>query len=535
MSITMPIPQPAQPLRGRSALAPVVLLGLIAACSSSAVEVGSAGGAPGTGTGGNPGAFGTGGSTGSGGATGTGGESYGTGGGPQVCTPTGSHQGTSGSGGSEGIGGRGGICCVAPTNCIQGLCGNGVRDTCSASSGPDPCPAVSFSEGCDGADLGGVTCQGSGYGYGEVACSSMCQLNYYGCYTCAAGSPPVTQCNSVATQAVSAPSLAATDDETAVVWVEPTFEIGFMLLSSRLEVLVTGHIAAPPPAGTARYGDAQVAALPSGWVVLLRVDSTLTLFTLDRTGNVVATNALDPMTGGFDLSLAFLVSRPGGGPMVAWGSIDNYAAVVSADGLHVTTPVRLPYDLENVGPTLPSLMDATYAAGQFQAVLAANCDLGPNCVEIVSISSDGTIAGTFQAPGVSATWGMLLESGTDDLQLFYGADCGATLSDAGCLMWERMTPTGTALASQLVFQPINGQLLPQSAVAIGADNYLSFSPGNVSSTLVHSGADGTLIGDPRPFAMNGTASATIVRQGSNLVAAWVASYTERIEVALLAP
>jgi hypothetical protein len=465
-----------------------------------------------------------------------GGESYGTGGSPEFCTPTGGRQGTSGSGGAEGIGARGGVCCVAPPSCIQGLCGNGVRDTCSAPSGPDPCPLISFGEGCDGADLGGVTCQGNGYGYGEVVCSAVCQLNYDGCYTCAAGSPPVTQCNSVATRTVTAPSLAATDDETAVVWVEATSEIGFMLLSSRLEVVVTGHIAAPALANTspASYADAQVAALPSGWVVLSRVGSTLTLFTLDRTGNVVATNALDPMTGGFDLSLAFLVSRPGGGPMVAWGSIDNYAAVVSADGLHVTTPVRLPYDLENVGPTLPSLRDATYAAGEFQAVLAANCDLGPNCVEIVSISSDGTIAGTFQAPGVSATWGMLLESGTDDLRLLYGADCGATPSDA-CLMWERMTPTGTALASPLVLQHLDGALLPNAAVAIGADNYLSFSPGNVSSTLVHSGADGKLIGDPRPFAMQGTASATIVRQGSNLVAAWVASYTERIEVALLAP
>ena len=536
------------PWRSTSAL--VVLLGLIAACSTGAgrtadaagaggcvqFDGGAADGAPPADTGGNSATFGTGGATGSGRVTGTGGESssHGTGGNPETCPPTGG-QGTSGSGGAEESAGRGGGCCVAPPSCIQGLCGNGVRDVCSASSGPDPCPVVSFGEGCDGADLGGATCTGGGYGSGEVACSAGCEVDYGRCYTCAAGSPPVTQCYSLAAPAVSPPSLAATDDEAAVVWMDETWSVGFNLLSSGLQSIATGTIASATPASVppARFGDAQVAALPSGWVVLARVGSALTLYTLDRAGNVVATNALDPMTAGYDLSSVFLVSRPGGGPMVAWGSLDNYAAVVSADGLRVTTPVRLPYDLNNVGPTFPSLMHAAYAAGGFQAVIAANCDLGANCVEIVSISSSGTIVGAFQAPGVTAPWGMLLESGTDDLRLLYGADCGATLTDP-CLAWERMTPTGTALISPaVVLRQPDGMLLPSAAVAIGADNYLAFHPGNQSSTLVHSGPDGTFIGDPRPFATGGTAGTTIARQGSNLVAAWVAG--GRIEVARLAP
>lgn len=334
------------------------------------------------------------------------------------------------------------------------------------------------------------------------------------------------------------PSLAATDDETAVVLVEQTPEgpsqIVFNLFSSRLETIATRRFADPafstiPPASSLTV---QVAALPSGWVVLSRINSTLTLITLDRLGNVVATKPLELMLGGSSLSLAYLVSRPGGGPMVAWGSIENYAAVVSADGLQVTAPVRLPYNFENVGPTLPSLAGAAYAAGKFQAILSVNCKLGTGCIEIVSVASDGTIAGTFLAPGVTASWGALLESDTDDLRLHYVAACGADFTDP-CLMWARMTPSGTALAAPVVIQHAESNVSPIAAVADGVDNYLSFLTTSGSSTLVRTGPDGKFIGDPKPFATGGSAGATIVRQGSGLVAAWVS--LGRIEVALLAP
>ncbi len=440
---------------------------------------------------------------------------------------------------SSGGAGTGGLCCNAPTNCLEGLCGNGVRDTCTASSGPGTCPSYSSYEVCDGNDLGGQTCTSLGYGSGVLACSDTCfSWDTTGCYTCAAGSPVVARCNVVPTVSTGI-SMAATDTETALAWVEGrdygALDIGFARLSSALDVISTGSIADAALAA-AQPGDnpsVKIAALPSGWLVLAATGSSISLYTLDGAGDVVARSALDPMSGGFGISSPILVSQPNGGPLVIWQVISTYAAVVSADGLSVTTPIEVPVNSYDGGGSLPSLASATLAAGKFQAVFNENCAAGP-CLEIVSIAPNGTVAGSFQPPGVAAPWGAQLVSGADDLRLLYVADCGTTLTNP-CLMWQRMSATGAALSPPVLIDGSSTSGLPNSAVALGADSYLASDSANWSSTLVHLASDGSIAGGPSLIAQGGSAGTVMVRQGSNLVAGWIDNGPSHIEVARLTP
>ena len=475
---------------------------------------------------------------------GTGGYFEGTGGATDYCSGSGGVASTGASGGAAGAGegGRWGLCCHEPPSCLaESLCGNGVRDACTASSGADPCPVLSFAEACDGGDLGGSTCDALGFGSGQIACSSTCQIDSRACYTCVATATAVSRCNSVTAPALSFPSIAANDDGTAVVWVEQTvggaLQVAFSLLSPRLEVVSSGHFVETFPARS--QGDipgAQVAALPSGWVVMVTFGDKISLYALDKAGGVTATNTVDSMSGGLDVSAAFIVSQPAGGPMVIWGTLDIYAAFVSADGLNVTAPRKLSVGPETVGGIPPGLTSATFAAGQFQAVVLGNCDFVRACVEIVSIAADGTSTVAFPAPGVDGPWGARLVSGADELRLYSGANCGTTDAIDPCLMYERLTAAGTVAAAPSVINHAFAGLLPNAAVALDGDSYLSFDSAVRSSTLVHASPDGTFVGDPSVIAMGGSDAAVIVRQGTNLVAAWIAEGPPvRIEVALLAP
>jgi hypothetical protein len=511
-----------------SALAVVAFVGSVGACSSRDLGPGSANG----GAGGQAGGGQTGGTT----MGGTGGRSNldGVGGSQMNCQSGGGATGRSAEGGSLGSGGGSGTdCCRSPSSCIEGLCGNGVVDTCTAPSGPGSCPVVTFAEPCDGDDLDGQSCASFGYGSGALVCSNACSFDTTGCYSCAVGSPAVARCNVVPSKVFGPPAMAATDTETALVWLDQpdgdAVQIGFALLSSSLDVIATRQIvdaaiAAPAPTGAPT---AQIAALPSGWLVLATTGSSLSLYTLDGAGTVVAHSALDPMSGGFEISSPILVSQPNGGPLVIWQVFNTYAAVVSADGRSVTTPLEVPVDSYAGGGVLPSLTSAAFAAGEFQAVFNENCVAGP-CLEIVSIALDGTVAGSFKPPGVAAPWGASLVTGADDLRLLYEADCGTTLTNP-CLMWQRMSSTGAVLSSQVLINGSSTSGLPSSAVALGADGYvLGGQP--ASSMLLHLSSDGAIAAGPSLIATVG--SAVMVRQGSGLIAGWAGN---GIEVAQLRP
>jgi hypothetical protein len=553
--------------RSLAAAAVVAFFGGASACSNG--QLGSpdqrpSGGTSGVTGGQSGGGRGGGAVDGSGGAgTGTGGTLTGTGG---TLTGTGGIPVGGGSGGHEGVGGTqgncwgsgggavvdplpgssggagtGGLCCNAPTNCLEGLCGNGVRDTCMAPSGPGSCPVYSFSEQCDGDDMDGQTCTSLGYGSGALVCSSTCWFDTTGCFTCAAGSPPVARCNVVPSTPYSLLSLAATASQTALAWIDQNglggTQIGFALLSSTLDVITTGSIF---DAGVANNfaqggGSAQIAALPSGWVVLATSTTSMTLYALDSTGNVVAHTAIDPLDNGFGVGNPFLVPQPNGVPLVMWQIFDTiYAALVSADGRSVSTPIQVPVDPNNYGGGGPSLGSATFAAGNFQAVVQKNCASGA-CVQIVSIAPNGTVAGSFEPAGVSPYWGSRLVSGAAELRLLYVADCGTTLTDP-CLMWQRFGPTGAALSSPVLLEKTSTAPLPVSAVASGDDSYLSFDAQNYSSTVLHLASDGSTVAGPSVIASGGAWGAGLVFRGSDLVAGWEdTNGPYGIEVARLTP
>jgi hypothetical protein len=455
--------------------------------------------------------------------------------------------GIGGAGGRGFIGGTGGTAsggtggsqtCREPSSCVDGLCGNGVRDTCTASSGPGNCPTYYFSEQCDGADLGGQTCQTMGYGSGTLACASSCELDTSGCTTCLAGTPPVARCSSVPVTPYGY-SLAATDTETAIAWIDQSAvgggaEIGFTLLTSSLDVISSGRIQDQGIADAWSNGttSVRIAALPSGWVLAASTGASISLYTLDSTGNVVALNALDAMSPYGWASAPFLVSQPNGGPLLIWQVTDTYAAIVSADGLSVSTPITIPavYN-QGIGPLLE---DVEFAAGGFRAVMGQDCNLGTGCIQVLSLTSNGTVAGSFQVPGVTAPGGARLVSGASDLDLLYWTDCVGTTNDS-CLEWQRLSPAGSALSSPVVVDDTNMLGLPPSAVALGADTYFGTDSVYWSSALVHLGPNGTLAGYPSPLATGGTAGTVIARQGSNFVAAWADFYAAFIEVALVTP
>ena len=93
--------------------------------------------------------------------------------------------GGGGAGGAAGVQGGGGrpftMNCGFPesTRCMPSLCGNGVRDNCGVSTiaGCNP----TFTEWCDGDDLGTATCASRGLGSGTLRCKSDCGFDTSGC------------------------------------------------------------------------------------------------------------------------------------------------------------------------------------------------------------------------------------------------------------------------------------------------------------------------------------------------------------------
>ncbi len=114
----------------------------------------------------------------------------GTGGNPFDASAAGTGgMGGGGAGGHAGTapgGGGGGSCAsnippeMTPPVCGWPKCGNGVRDSCSLPWGGCPTP-FPVTEACDGADLGGDTCQAHGFTSGTLSCLSYCAVDLGGC------------------------------------------------------------------------------------------------------------------------------------------------------------------------------------------------------------------------------------------------------------------------------------------------------------------------------------------------------------------
>ena len=85
---------------------------------------------------------------------------------------------------------------------------------------PAGCSGFTFREECDGDDVAGQTCTAQGYGSGALACSNACLVDTTGCHTCATDSPLVAGCAAVPSHAYDSFSIAASDTQTAMVWID---------------------------------------------------------------------------------------------------------------------------------------------------------------------------------------------------------------------------------------------------------------------------------------------------------------------------
>lgn len=103
--------------------------------------------------------------------------------------------GTTGAGGGSGgaingaAGRSSGAFCTYPESarCL-GQCGDGVRGNCYFYLGLGIDCSNSFTEWCDGADLGTATCASRGLGSGTLRCASDCGFDTSGCSGAQGGS-----------------------------------------------------------------------------------------------------------------------------------------------------------------------------------------------------------------------------------------------------------------------------------------------------------------------------------------------------------
>jgi hypothetical protein len=480
------------------------------------------GSGPGFPTGGVGGSAGTGVSTGVSGAGGLGGTSI---------------AGTSGISGS-GFGGTapGNLCIPIlppPTNCGGGLCGNGRRDTCLIRSAYDGCPEVRFTEVCDGADFGGQTCASLGYGGGTLACENFCQsVDTIGCSECAPLDAQLLACGpSPITETAFAVGIAATETEIGLAWSQwgedGEQHLKFARLTSGLSLLTTTEF---EEATTGLEGDLLIAPLPSGWVVAGMGQRSFTDYTQDivvhgfnASGAHVSRNVVASLDPEELFSSPLIAARPGGGPMLVWGtSTGMRAALISADGRSAGAPFRLTTD-----DGLGSFPSAAYVGDAFY--VARGIERGDTtALHLTRVENDGRVSADFDALPGRATYEPVLVQEATELRVVYGAPLPPTPEGdpVFALTWQRVSPTGAAASAPVTLQeiPFAG---PSRAVAFGGDTVVSLlnfaDPASIRLARVTN--SGSLATSARTIAGGyypGTLSSlNLVRRGTEVVMVWL--------------
>jgi hypothetical protein len=151
-------------------------------------------------------------------------------------------------------------------------CGNGQIDTCTMhgrdcpGNNPHACDGIpvverSFSDPCDGKDLGGLTCERLGFAGGALACTAACELDTSACEWLPpnAKSVPLSQRDVLV-------AMIANDDELLVITEPPQKTSPITARRYDRELRVTSE--------TSVAGSLDgVAATPHGFVVAVRDDS----------------------------------------------------------------------------------------------------------------------------------------------------------------------------------------------------------------------------------------------------------------------
>jgi hypothetical protein len=431
-------------------------------------------------------------------------------------------------------------CFPMPTavNCGAGMCGNGVRDTCVLRAAFDNCPEVTFTEVCDSAEVGAMTCRALGYGGGTPVCSNFCQtIDEAGCRECHDLDAQLLACGplSLATRAHGV-AMAATDSEVGLAWVEDDGAgqqtLGFARLSPNLVTLTSTRLRLDQ--GDSTTSVVSVIPLPSGWALvgLTQTVAEVEIFvqSFDPSGAHASRTTLRVLPDGV-WNGPLVAERPDGGPMIAWATLTKLSAIIlAADGRSATAP----FDITTFDPEAAHMFDAAYVGSAFHVVDAVL----PNerQLRLTRIETDGRVNATVSLlPGVNAYGGMLVR-GAGDLRLIYSAPPAPGTDADETPQLQRVTATGAAMGAPVVLPG-----WPKDAVAFGGDTVVLMAGGGAFSTftsfLARVANDGTVAMPFRPIASGGSVGTSplwdIVRRGPDALVSWV-TYDGSIQLARVA-
>jgi hypothetical protein len=234
---------------------------------------------------------------------------------------------------------------LAQPPCRPRDCGNGHIDRTCALPPSDPSlpPPVLVREPCDGADLGGATCQSLGYAGGRLGCSSLCDFDTQECDACAPLGAGHVACARLDVSLQGYPAsiamlpdssgvaLARRGDELGIAWLsgfadESARVLHFARFRPDLTKIAESQCAGGTALGGAPHATTmRLVAHPRGWVLALQVDRGIHLQHLDPEGHPGARPGLD-IAG----QLLDLVERPGGEPLLLYnaGSQGTLGAIV---------------------------------------------------------------------------------------------------------------------------------------------------------------------------------------------------------------
>jgi hypothetical protein len=440
-----------------------------------------------------------------------------------------------GAGRPSGVGGASGTgaehpCFSRPPlenpNCLAPLCGTGAIDSCTLGAAFGACPELKATEVCDGADLGGRTCETRGFGSGTLRCAPDCaDLDWSGCKECSAIDSTLLHCGDAPLSVTSIMvGIAATDTEVALAWMERDGAdrpvLGFARLSPNLDVLSTSRV---PDASLDLISSLQVAALPSGWVVAGRGDPDLVLHAFDAMGQPLQRSTVDTYLGEVVQEDFTIAPRPDGGPLLVWFNENRTmrAAIVAADGRSTSAPVNLATgELANSAPSV------AWIGGAFYVAVVLQRPTNDHQLHLKRVDGNGAVVAAFDAlPGV-IVWDPTLVARADDVRVVFDGPVGppvAGMDPPWAMQWQRFDAIGNAVGEPVRFP---SEFAWGRGVAFGADTSLLLLGFGERASLVSArlASDGHSVTPIRKFAGGNTIGESwghaIVRRGSDVVVLW---------------
>jgi hypothetical protein len=342
------------------------------------------------------------------------------------------------------------------------VCGNSLAEV----SGPGD---FICREDCDGADLGGETCESLGFRSGSLSCTTACRFDASKCESCAPIDAHLLACGTNR-QAGSKVALAASDSEIAVAFVRDG-GLWVEILAPDLSILQ-----APNRIASLDARNLDLLATPGGWL-LAALSNSLDVYVLDGSGAVVSSSEIasglvfgqQTFTPGVKL-----VSRPASGAFVLWQTTNDpvsyeglYTVPLAPDGSALAAPARI--------GTLrsPVFAAAPTPTGMLVVVNVPVMD-GSGNSELVSVRVDASGAPASEPRIVEplGEYPTLAPASDGDVVLLYEQPAPTATAK-----WAKLDPNGTPRVGPIALDPSQLRIgaTPTTIVPMAAD-YVVVSP-----------------------------------------------------------